>query len=515
MPVTRVTTRVGTAAVAVAATVGLACAPASASTDRVTGPLGPALARQLTSQVSADGVNRHLLALQRIADRNGGTRAVGTKGYDDSVDYVAGKLNAAGYQVSTPLFTYHVTVVDAGTANVAGQQVEAVPMEYSPQTQAGGVTGPLVAVPQDDSPGCQPEDFAGLPLRGAVALIRRGGCTFADKQRFAAEAGAAAVLIANNVDGRLAGVTLGSPDAGRVPTAGISRADGDVLFTRTGASTTVDVRYHRDARTARNVIAQTRTGRTDNVVMAGAHLDGVEAGPGINDNGSGSAGLLETALRLGGSPSVSNAVRFAWWGAEELGLVGSTEYVRSLSFEQQLDIALYLNFDMIGSPNSGYFAYDGDNSSGTNPVHSPYGSAQIERAFVDYLSAVGVAVEDTPFNGRSDYGEFIAVGIPAGGLFTGAEVVKTQAQADKWGGRAGAAFDPCYHQACDTLGNIDRAALGRNADALAWVVASYALSTEDVNGVPARAQRAAVRGEAAGLVAASQPAVRPSLLDQR
>ncbi|MGH3925355.1 MAG: M28 family peptidase, partial [Pseudonocardiaceae bacterium] len=132
---------------------------------------------------------------------------------------------------------------------------------------------------------------------------------------------------------------------------GISQADGDALLGSGGASTTADLRVHTEDRTSRNVIAQTRSGRTDNVVLAGAHLDSVERGPGINDNGSGSAALLETALKLGGNPTVNNAVRFAWWGAEELGLLGSRAYVAGLSFEQQLDIALYLNFDMVGSPN--------------------------------------------------------------------------------------------------------------------------------------------------------------------
>ena len=142
----------------------------------------------------------------------------------------------------------------------------------------------------------------------------------------------------------------------------------------------------REIRVNQNVIAQTHTGRADNVVMAGAHLDSVPAGPGINDNGSGSAALLETALKLGSSPNVKNAVRFSFWGAEEPGLLGSQAYVDSLDFEQQLDIAMYLNFDMIGSPNTGYFVYDGDDSDGEGAGPGPFGSAQIEQTFVDYLT---------------------------------------------------------------------------------------------------------------------------------
>ncbi|MGM1061112.1 M28 family metallopeptidase [Saccharothrix sp. Mg75] len=457
---------------------------------------GPQLAKKLTKNVTLEGVNRHLIAFQRIADRNDGNRAAGTPGYDASVDYVAGKLRGAGFDVSTPEFTYPVQITDAAVAKVGTTTYENIPLEFSPQTPAGGVTGPLRVVPEDGTPGCEATDFAGQDFTGSIALIRRGACTFDIKHRNAAAAGAIAVVIANNVpDAKLSGVTLGAP--GVVPTGGVTQADGTALAGRAGQPVTVDLRYHEEDRISRNVIAQTKTGRKDNVVFAGAHLDSVENGAGINDNGTGSAGLLETALQLGGKPKVENAVRFGWWGAEELGLVGSTEYVRSLSFEQQLDIALYLNFDMIGSPNAGYFVYDGDDSDAVGAGAGPYGSGQIEQAFVDYLETEKkIATEGTDFTGRSDYGEFIANGIPAGGLFTGAEVLKTEAQVAKWGGTAGVAYDPNYHGPGDNLGNVDRKALDRNSDALAWVTASYAISTEDVNGVPSRAKRADVRAAA-------------------
>ncbi|NUT49275.1 MAG: M28 family peptidase [Saccharothrix sp.] len=483
------------AVLAASASLALAVVPAG-GTASAAALDGPKLARNLTKNVTLEGVNRHLIALQRIADRNGGNRAVGTPGYDASVEYVAGKLRGAGFDVTTPEFTYPVQITDAAVAKVGATTYENIPMEFSPQTPVGGITGPLRVVPEDETPGCEASDFAGQDFTGAVALIRRGSCTFDVKHRNAAAAGAIAVIVSNNREGALSGVTLGAP--GLVPTGGVTQADGAALAGLGGQAVTVDLRYHDEHHVARNVIAQTKTGRADNVVMAGAHLDSVENGAGINDNGTGSAGLLETALKLGPSPKVNNAVRFAWWGAEELGLVGSTEYVRALTFEQQLDIALYLNFDMIGSPNAGYFVYDGDDSDGEGAGAGPYGSGQIEQAFVDYLTAEkGVQVEGTDFTGRSDYGEFIAQGIPAGGLFTGAEVLKTEAQAAKWGGTAGVAYDPNYHGAGDNLGNVDRVALERNADAVAWVIASYAISTEDVNGVPARAQRAEARAATA------------------
>ena len=199
------------------------------------------------------------------------------------------------------------------------------------------------------------------------------------------------------------------------------------------------------------MLAETSTGNDDNTVMAGAHLDSVQDGAGINDNGSGSAALLETAIQMA-KVKPTNTVRFAWWGAEEEGLLGSEYYVEQLTDAQEEDIALYLNFDMVASPNYMFGVYDGDNSGGTAaPGFIPEGSAQIEDVFEKFYADRGEPSQDSEFSGRSDYGPFIAVGIPAGGLFTGAEVAKTAAEAALYGGVAGASYDPCYHQACDNL----------------------------------------------------------------
>ena len=479
---------------ATALSVGVLSAPAEAAADPAT-----RLAEKLVKNTKVADANRHLIALQRISDRNGGNRAAPdgesaeAPGYDASVDYVAGQLRRAGFVVTTPEFNYDVEVEDAASLTVGGTAYRIDKMAESIDTPANGVTGPIRVVPEDATTGCETADFAGQDFTGSVALIRRGGCTFEIKATNAAAAGAAAAVISNNTAGPLTNVTI--TNTGPIPVGGISQADGTTLAAQAGADATVDMRYHAETRTSTNVIAETRTGRKNNVVMAGAHLDAVYAG--INDNGSGSAALLDVALKLGGSPKLSNKVRFAWWGAEELGLIGSTEYVRSLSFEEQLDIALYLNFDMVGSPNAAYFVYDGDDSDGVGAGAGPYGSAQIEKTFVDFFDQrLGIETEGTDFSGRSDYGEFIAVGIPAGGLFTGAEGIKTAAQAAKWGGTAGLAYDPCYHQVCDNLGNVDRVALDRNLDAMAWSVGIYAYSTEEINGVPPRAQRLKIRKQA-------------------
>jgi aminopeptidase S len=237
-----------------------------------------------------------------------------------------------------------------------------------------------------------------------------------------------------------------------------------------GFTTTVQSFTYNGA-TGYNLIADWPGGDPNNVLMTGAHLDSVAAGPGINDNGSGSAAILEVALAVSRENlQPARHLRFAWWGAEELGLRGSTFYVNSLSTTERSRITGYLNFDMVGSPNPGYFVYDGDNSDGTGSGPGPAGSAQIERTIQDYFASIGVPTRGTDFDGRSDYGPFIRVGIPAGGTFTGAEGIKSSAQAQLWGGTAGTAFDPCYHRSCDTSSNINETALNRNADAVAYAV---------------------------------------------
>ncbi|GAA2620858.1 M28 family metallopeptidase [Streptomyces axinellae] len=210
--------------------------------------------------------------------------------------------------------------------------------------------------------------------------------------------------------------------------------------------------------TGYNLIADWPKGGTGSTVMTGAHLDSVRSGPGINDNGSGSAGILETALAVAKADlAPARHLRFAWWGAEEQGMVGSRNYVNSLPQSELGKIDAYLNFDMIGSPNAGHFVYNDD--------------ASIEAVFKDWFAAKGVATEpSTETAGRSDHASFKDAGVTVGGSFTGAGAIKTQAQARKWGGTAGRAYDQCYHSACDTTTNIDAKALDLHSDAVAHAV---------------------------------------------
>lgn len=226
-----------------------------------------------------------------------------------------------------------------------------------------------------------------------------------------------------------------------------------------------------------NVIAQTKTGDPDNVIFVGAHADSVDAGPGINDNGSGSIGILEVARNLA-KYSVTNAVRFAWWSAEEFGLLGARYYVNQSSVEDLSKIRLYLNFDMIASPNYKLSIYDGDGSAFN--LSGPAGSAEAEKLFEEYFVSVGLPSQPTEFNGRSDYGPFLDAGVAAGGLFTGAEQAKTEAEAALYGGEAGVAFDANYHRVGDTVANLNMDAFLVNSKAIAHAVATYATSFESL-----------------------------------
>ncbi|OZE32931.1 MULTISPECIES: M28 family peptidase [unclassified Rhodococcus (in: high G+C Gram-positive bacteria)] len=451
-------------------------------------PDGPGLAEAVTEEALVG----HLEQLEAIAAENDGNRAAGTAGYDASVDYVVSQLESAGFEVTTPEFDFDTFEAQTQTLSVAGTEIPVFALSYSPTTTAEGITARVVGAPAG-ADGCEATDYTGLDLAGAVAVVPRGVCPFGVKQTVAAELGAAAAIIVNNEPGPLDSGTLGDTDTARIPTGGVSQEDGAAVLA--APEVTLTLVTETETTTSRNIIAQTTTGSTENVVVTGAHLDSVPEGPGINDNGTGTAAVLETALQMGSAPEVTNAVRFAFWGAEENGLVGSTEYVEGLSDEDKRNIALYLNFDMIGSNNAGYLAYDGDDSDQVGEPAGPAGSDAIERTFVERLATEGVAVDGTDFDGRSDYGPFIEVGIPAGGVFSGADENKTAEQAEKWGGTADQTFDENYHTDQDTLANVDRAALAKNGAAVAYGIGVYAQSVEGPNGVPVGAAREAARAE--------------------
>jgi Zn-dependent M28 family amino/carboxypeptidase len=485
------TIRVVLAVVALAACL-TGCFRWSATSRQATGNRDAAeFATGLRNRLSTDAMMAHLSKLQDIANANNGTRAVGTPGFEASVDYVVNTLRSSGFDVQTPEFSARVFHADKGSVTLSGKTVEARALEYSPGTPPDGVTGPLVAAPEHVSPGCAASDYDKLPVQGAVALVDRGSCPFAQKEDVATQRGAVAMIVVDNVDEEQMGGTLGVNTDVKIPVVSVTKSVGVQLRAQPGP-TTVKLNAATQSFRVRNVIAQTKTGSTTDVVMAGAHLDSVPEGPGIDDNGSGVAAVLETAVQLGNSPHVRNAVRFGFWGAEELGMVGSRNYVESLDIDGLKDVALYLNFDMLASPNPGYFTYDGDQSLPLDvrgkPV-VPEGSAGIERTLVAYLKSAGKTAQDTSFDGRSDYDGFTLAGIPAGGLFSGAEDKKSDEQAKLWGGTANEPFDPNYHQKTDTLDHINRTAMGINGGGVAYAVALYAEDLSGRNGVPIMGDR--------------------------
>jgi Zn-dependent M28 family amino/carboxypeptidase len=439
--------------------------------------------QQLRNRVDLAGILAHEQVFQRIADENGGTRASGTPGYDASAEYVAKTLRRAGYRVYQQRFEFPVftELAPASLSQVSpdAQDYETATFDYSGDGDVTGVVVPAgrIQVPPPaeagtTESGCEPGDFEPAPAEDAIALVQRGFCDFAVKAANAEAAGYDAVVIFNEgQEGRtevFAG-TLGGPM--EIPVVGLSFPDAEALLAQIesgdevvmNVTTSTQVEFSQ----TQNVIASTRTGNKLKRIMAGAHLDGVYAG--INDNGSGSSTLLEIALEMAKlKTKPRQMVQFAFWGAEENGLLGSEHYVANLKPINVKKIKANLNFDMLGSPNYVRFVYDGDGSEFGEA--GPAGSGEIESLFTDYFESQGLASEPTPFNGRSDYGPFIDAGIPAGGLFTGAEGVKTPEQAEIYGGTAGESYDPCYHQECDDLGNLSDDALDEMSDAAAHAI---------------------------------------------
>ena len=462
---------------------------------------------ELREALTFGGIKEHLERLQAFADISDGNRASGFDGFDLSADYVARKLERYGWRVRRQPFAFDVFIQRAPsvfeqTAPEAATYVENEEYSTMEYSGSGEVTAELVAVdlklpptPEPSSTsGCEPSDFTGLDVTGKVALMQRGSCDFAVKVQNAADAGAAAAVIFNEGQEGRTDVIFGTlGELAEIPAVDTDFALGEdlaneVLNGPTGTTVHIATLTRSETRSTENVIASTRTGNPDDVVIAGAHLDSVVEGPGINDNGSGSATLVELAHQiseLGIKPE--NKLRFTWWGAEESNLDGSTYFVEQLSQARFERIALYLNLDMIGSPNFGRFIYDGNGSK--FEVEGPPGSAAIERTFERYFDSQDLASGQTAFDGRSDYGPFIDVGIPSGGLFTGAEEIKTEAEQDAYGGTEGEAFDPCYHQACDDIDNISRRGLRQMSDATAHAVNHYAF---DLKFIP-RPERGAAR----------------------
>jgi Zn-dependent M28 family amino/carboxypeptidase len=428
------------------------------------GPLGEA---------EPAAIEAHLQALEAIADENGGVRTAGTAGYAASVAYVATQLRDLGYAVQTPSFEMATfdeepaaSVRIAGGGSFAGGP-DFHAMIYS---ASGDLTARIVEVGEgaDDSGGCAASDFASFP-RGAIALTPPGPCFRRDAVANAVAAGAVAFIVSYPQwpTDAVRRPTLLSPDGMSIPALSASAQMGDALRAAADAGRRVTISVHTEIGSAmvENVIAESHAVAA-HVVMLGAHLDSVHDGPGINDNGSGTAALLEVA-RIVAEEHPSVRIRLAFWAGEEFALLGSRAYVDGLRAAERAEISAYLNFDMLGSPNAVPLVYDAPSAA--------RGSERITEFLVSYLDAAGIGAEATDIGGSSDHASFNAIGIPTGGIFSGATEEKSAAQAARFGGTAGAPMDACYHLACDRLANVKIdlvAAFARAALALAVAIAS-------------------------------------------
>ena len=412
--------------------------------------LGPGLSRaggnpnspeKLVRSISEQNLRADIEAFQAIADEHG-NRAAGTAGYRASVDYAVDELEEAGYDVELQEFeiTYTETLRDSlvQTGPVSRELGHTV-FTYSPSAL---VTDAPLTAPTGAATGCSPAAWTGVDLTGQVALVSRGECTFAQKSLTAAAAGAEAVIIYNNADGDLSG-TLGAPSEDYVGTVGVTRELGQELLAQTragGATVTLDLEQLVEQRPTWNVLAETRTGSEDDVVMLGAHLDGVPAGPGIHDNASGSAVVLEVARQAAKANKAESQVRFALWGAEEIGLLGSEHYVQTLPAEAREDISLYINLDMVAplDHQDTLGVLTGDWSGGGETLLS----SQLDRDGHEWVAAGS--------NGRSDYASFVAEGIPSTGLLS--------------------LHDDNYHTPQDDIDNVSFTTLTHSARAVAHAI---------------------------------------------
>ena len=493
----------------------LACALAVAGSLLITSPATAASnidTKPLRTAVTVEGIREHLTALQAIADANKfqgvPTRATGTPGHEASVKYVVERMEAAGFKVTLQPFEADIFFEQAPAAFQQTDPNDITYQRWDGQNGVwytadfsgdGDVTAEAVVVDFTEpttqasasSSGCEESDYSGLDVTGKVVLLQRGTCDFGLKAEIAAAEGAAAAVIFNEG-------TIGAADRNDVliptlagynvtiPVIGTNYATGRALVDLAKSPGGVTLRVKVDGFInenvqTNNVIAETQGGRADRTVVVGGHLDSVYDGPGINDDGSGVGTMLETAEQMEALDiTPENKVRFIFFSGEEQGLLGSDYYVSQLTKKQIQDISVMLDFDMLASPNYGRFIYDGNGDE--HGFAGPNGSGTIERVFKDFWTSQGLAYETIPFDGRSDYDAFTTAGIPAGGIFAGAEVKKTPDQVQLYGGEAGVPFDVCYHQLCDRLTNINDRGLSEHSDAAVHAILTFAQTESSVNG---------------------------------
>jgi Zn-dependent M28 family amino/carboxypeptidase len=472
------------------------------------------LCDDVVGRLDFDRMLADLEQLHAIALDHGGNRSSGLPGFEASHAFVRAELEAAGYAIESSSVEFNFAM-QVGPGTLTQTAPSTVAFEHGEDflefmfTPPGDVEAPLTPValqlgPNNDSTsGCEASDFDGFPA-GNIALIQRGGCTFAIKIAHAAQAGAAGAIVFNQGGiatpettdvQRVALFPQSLGDFAEIPAVFTSYPVGAELADQAGVVVHMVVDTIAEVRNSQNLVVETPGGDPGEVVMFGAHLDSVPDGPGLNDNGTGSIAVLEMA-RLVGSCRPQRKLRFAWWAAEEFGLWGSNAYVAGLPNDELERLLFYANFDMIGSPNAAYFVHDGDGSRFGQP--GPTGSDVLEQFFHDDFDAAGLALLETRFDLRSDYAAFFQAGIATGGLFTGAEGIKTAEQVEMFGGVAGAPYDACYHRDCDTVDNVDIETYERMSMALARAVQTFGVEGQGFAAGAGRLSRGALQAALAG-----------------
>lgn len=433
---------------------------------------------QLQDLIGEVGLRERAEKLYSIAEKSTKefghpTRVIGSPGHWKTLHYIGNELRKLGgyFTVKYQNFKALDGKINSFSLLIDGKEPKSlVPFSLTPPTANGApVNGKLVLI---NNFGCSVEDYPTNLTSGNIALIKRGQCGFNEKSENAGKSGALGAIIFD--DEPMHG-TLGTPTDNQVATVFITTKDAQTYIDKLSKDpeyefeTTLFVDSYVKYITTLNVIADTKFGDPENVVALGAHSDSVGEGPGINDDGSGTISLLEVAKHLS-KFKVNNKVRFAWWAAEEEGLLGSYHYANTLSPEENEKIRLFMDYDMMASPNYEYQIYDANNEE------HPSGSGDLKQLYVDFYTKLGLNYSFVPFDGRSDYVGFIDNGIPAGGIAAGAEGVKDATGVEKFGGTAGEWFDKCYHQLCDDLTNPDYEAWVVNTKLIAHSVATYAKS---------------------------------------
>jgi Zn-dependent M28 family amino/carboxypeptidase len=462
------------------------CGPASPS------PIAD-YGERLRTALSPEAIRADLSALQRIADANGGNRADGTPGYDASVSYVVDQLRMAGYRPTLEKLTIpYFRQLGPGTLQVQGSNAPAFTGErdfraalFSP---SGDVTASVAAIGIDrgvdptafaehpTGKGCAAGDFP-TAVRGAIVLVLAGPCLRRTQVERAQAAGASALVVVYPQwgAGDLLRPTLLRPDGLTIPVLVATMAVGRALADAADAGNAVHLAIATsvEPREVASVIAETQGGDPNRVLVLGGHLDSAGDGPGINDNGSGTMTILEVARRLAALPAPRRQVRFAFWAGEELGLYGSSAYLRALADGDRGKIAGYLNFDMLASMNGGRLIYDDRAATPT--------SATITALFETALNQDGLSSRRLDLSGGSDHYPFEEAGIPTGGLFAGANEPKQTVDVQRFGGLQGQAFDACYHKACDRVDRINAALLAQMVRAVGYATGQLAAGAVDLS----------------------------------